>query len=68
MTPPSTIQVWDPLARHFHWSLVLTFIVAYASGEQWLALHVGGVLVATVRHRENLVRAMISGRKPTEVA
>ena len=51
MTPPSTVQAWDPLLRVFHWSLVLAFTVAYASGEEWLALHVatgyaiGGLLV-----------------------
>lgn len=51
MTSQSTIQVWDPLVRLFHWSLVLTFTVAYASGEEWLALHVatgyaiGGLLI-----------------------
>lgn len=54
MTPQSTIQVWDPLIRLFHWLLLLTFIVAYASGEEWLALHVatgyaiGGLLVFRV--------------------
>jgi cytochrome b len=40
MSPEPTIKIWDPLVRLFHWSLVLTFLAAYASGEEWLALHV----------------------------
>jgi cytochrome b len=35
-----TVQVWDPLVRVFHWSLVLAFFVAYFSGDEALALHV----------------------------
>jgi cytochrome b len=33
------VQVWDPLVRVFHWSLVGLFIVAYASGEDADTMH-----------------------------
>lgn len=34
------IYVWDPLVRLFHWSLVLSFIVAYVSGEDESLTHI----------------------------
>jgi cytochrome b len=35
----STVKVWDPLVRIFHWSLVLCFGGAYLLGEDGGALH-----------------------------
>jgi cytochrome b len=34
-----TIKVWDPFVRVFHWLLVLTFSIAWISGESYGALH-----------------------------
>ena len=34
------VQVWDPLVRIFHWSLVAGFSAAYFSGDNWLRVHV----------------------------
>lgn len=35
----TSVRVWDPLVRVFHWSLVASFAVAWASGDEWQALH-----------------------------
>ena len=45
--PPDSIKVWDPLIRIFHWSLVLGFMVAYITEDEWITLHVAaGDLIA----------------------
>jgi len=36
----STVKVWDPLIRVFHWSLVFFFLLAFITGDDWQALHV----------------------------
>lgn len=33
------IKVWDPFVRLFHWTLVLSFFVAYISEEDFLSIH-----------------------------
>lgn len=40
MTDTTGIRVWDPLIRLFHWTLVLSFILAYVSEDDFLSLHV----------------------------
>lgn len=36
---PAIEKVWDPLVRAFHWSLVLSFAVAWLSADEWKSLH-----------------------------
>lgn len=39
MSHEQSVKVWDPLLRIFHWSLVLLFIISYATGEEESAIH-----------------------------
>lgn len=36
----SEIRIWDILVRLFHWGLVITFSIAYISGEEESAIHI----------------------------
>lgn len=36
----ATLSIWDPLVRVFHWTVVVTFAIAYATEEDLLELHV----------------------------
>lgn len=38
--PAATVEVWDPLVRLFHWSLVGLFIFSYFTGDEWKSAHV----------------------------
>lgn len=40
MKDNSSIKVWDPFVRIFHWSLVLLFIIAFASEDGPAAVHI----------------------------
>jgi len=35
-----TVKVWDPLVRVFHWSLVVSFALAWISADEWDDLHI----------------------------
>lgn len=34
-----TVKVWDPVVRLFHWSLVVSFAVAWLTADEWDNLH-----------------------------
>jgi len=40
MNSENTIQVWDILVRIFHWSLVISFVVAYFTSEEESLWHI----------------------------
>ena len=34
------VKVWDLLVRLFHWTLVLSFVIAYLTEDDWMTVHV----------------------------
>ena len=37
---PTSVEVWDPLVRVFHWSLVAAFVVAWVTGGEVERVHI----------------------------
>ncbi len=48
-----TVRVWDPLVRIFHWTLVLSFAIAWVSADEFDTLHfwAGYTIAALVAFR-----------------
>ena len=36
----ATVKAWDPLIRIFHWSLVLSVVIAFISEDDWMNVHI----------------------------
>jgi cytochrome b len=39
MVRSEQVKVWDPVVRYFHWSLVVAFLIAYITEDDWLTIH-----------------------------
>ena len=59
---PDTIKVWDPLVRLFHWSLVLSFFLAFITEDDWINLHVAAGYAVAMLIGFRLVLGLIGPR------
>lgn len=49
MTSDTSIKVWDPLVRVFHWLLAAGFFVAYFSEDDFQQVHhIAGYLITSL--------------------
>ncbi|GAB4355202.1 MAG: cytochrome b/b6 domain-containing protein [Kiloniellaceae bacterium] len=62
MRDDATVRVWDPLVRVFHWSLVLSFAVAWISADEWDDLHIWAGYAAAALIAFRLVWGLIGPR------
>ncbi|WP_421932478.1 cytochrome b/b6 domain-containing protein [Phenylobacterium sp.] len=61
MKTPS-IRVWDPVVRLFHWSLAVSFAVAWLTAEDWEDLHYAAGYAAAVLIGFRLVWGLVGPR------
>ncbi len=43
--PKQTVLVWDPVVRLFHWSRVISFVVAWVTGDELQGQRMGGYAI-----------------------
>lgn len=60
--PMTTVKVWDPLVRIFHWSLVASFAVAWITADEWDDLHIWAGYAAAALIAFRLVWGLIGPR------
>jgi cytochrome b len=58
---PATVRVWDPLVRLFHWSLVISFTIAWLS-EDAKSLHQGAGYVVLALVAVRLIWGFVGSR------
>ena len=59
MKQESSIKVWDPFVRIFHWGLVIAFVTTYVSEEEILGIHTLAGIVWDVITILNVVKSTL---------